>query len=152
MDYEIVTLETKKIAGLTARTGNHDPECGRIIGGLWQSFIEDELAERMDELTSPYTIGLYSDYGTDDYDVTVGMAVSDACADRLLSGGMAVKTIPAGKYAKFSLTGNVVTAVQNAWAQIWQLPLDRSYAADFEEYLDQHEDGSASINIYVALR
>lgn len=36
MNYEIVNLNEKIIAGITARTGNSDPECQKIIGGLWQ--------------------------------------------------------------------------------------------------------------------
>lgn len=32
MNYEIVNLNEKIIAGITARTGNSDPECQKIIG------------------------------------------------------------------------------------------------------------------------
>lgn len=36
MNYEIVNLEEKIVVGITARTGNNDPECQKVIGGLWQ--------------------------------------------------------------------------------------------------------------------
>ena len=38
MDYEIVTLPEKKAAGITARTNNHAPDMGSVIGGLWERF------------------------------------------------------------------------------------------------------------------
>lgn len=147
MNYEIVILEEKYVAGLTARTGNTDPNCPAIIGGLWQKFMEDDIAANMKQILSPHPIGLYSDYDAETYDVTIGMVVAQNENPEL-----SVKTIPAGKYAKFTIKGDVVTAVQDAWSEIWQMPLPRSYTADFEEYLTHNEDGTADINIYVALK
>ena len=62
-----------------------------------------------------------------------------------------VKIIPAGKYAKFSICGNMVTAVVDAWQQIWQMDLDRSFTGDFEEYKNADVE-NAEIDIYVALK
>ena len=152
MNYEIVTLEEKIIAGLTARTGNSDPNCPAIIGGLWQKFMEENIVSNIKKISSPYTIGLYSDYDSQTYDVTVGMTISLDGTSDAKTAGLSVKTIPAGKYAKFAINGNVVTAVQDAWNKIWQMPLERSYTADFEEYLNHKEDNTADINIYVALK
>ena len=147
MNYEIVILEEKYVAGLTARTGNTDPNCPAIIGGLWQKFMADDIAANMKQILSPHPIGLYSDYDAETYDVTIGMVVAQNENPEL-----SVKTIPAGKYAKFTIQGDVVTAVQDAWSEIWQMSLPRSYTADFEEYLTHNEDGTADINIYVALK
>ena len=44
-----------------------------------------------------------------DYDVNVGMEVSKAENSEL------VTTIPAGKYAKFSIHGHIVHDVSKAW-------------------------------------
>ena len=62
-----------------------------------------------------------------------------------------VKIIPAGKYAKFSICGNMVTAVAEAWQQIWDMDLDRSFTGDFEEYKNSEVE-NAEIDIYVALK
>lgn len=35
MEYKVVLLEEKAIVGLSAMTGNNDPDMGTIIGGLW---------------------------------------------------------------------------------------------------------------------
>ncbi|GFI45127.1 hypothetical protein IMSAGC019_00437 [Lachnospiraceae bacterium] len=35
MEYEIVTLEEKTVAGIAARTNNAAPDMGSVIGSLW---------------------------------------------------------------------------------------------------------------------
>ena len=146
MNYEIVTLEEKVIAGLTARTGNNDPDCTKVIGGLWQKFMGENIFENMKNKVSQYPVGLYSDYDETSYDVTIGTQVSENENPEL-----STKVIPSGKYAKFSIRGDVVKDVANAWNEIWQMPLQRSFAADFEEYISNN-DGVADVNIYVALK
>lgn len=36
MNYEIVNLEEKTVAGFSARTNNTSSDMGKVIGGLWQ--------------------------------------------------------------------------------------------------------------------
>ncbi len=146
MNYEIVNLKEKTVVGVTARTANDAPDCAAVIGGLWKSYFGDGILASIKNKATPYCIGLYSDYDATSYDVTVGSEVSTNANPEL-----SVKTIPAGKYAVFNIKGNVVTDVANAWNEIWQMPLDRSFAADFEEYLTNDED-NAEINIYIALK
>ncbi len=78
--------------------------------------------------------------------MTVGNEVSKAENSEYV-----VKVIPAGKYAKFSITGHVQRAVSKAWEEIWSMNLDRSYVADFEEYLNSDFE-NAKIDIYVSLK
>lgn len=63
---------------------------------------------------------------------------------------LSIKTIPAGRYAKFSVHGHMEKAVANAWKEIWQINLDRSYTGDFEEYLNDDFE-HCDIDIYIAL-
>lgn len=148
MKYEIVELEEKMVVGVNARTDNNDPECIKIIGGLWQKFMGENVAQRIEGKTSEHPIGLYSDYDKSFYDVTIGMQVSSYSGDEFTS-----KIIPAGRYAKFTVVGDVVKAVGDAWNEIWAMPLDRSFAADFEEYVSGDSSSTdAVINIYVALK
>ena len=97
-----------------------------------------------------FAIGLYSDYTEDKnwYCITVGNEVSSLDEN---NKNLDVKIIPAGKYAKFSICGNMVTAVVDAWQQIWQMDLDRSFTGDFEEYKNADVE-NAEIDIYVALK
>ena len=146
MNYEKVYLEEKTIVGLSAVTGNNDPQMGEIIGGLWKNFYQNGIYDSVRNKANEYAIGLYSDYSGDTYSITVGNEVSAAENPDLVK-----KIIPAGNYAKFSIQGNAVTAVANAWNEIWQMDLSRSYTADFEEYLNSDMENS-NINIYIALR
>lgn len=148
MNYEIVSLKAKTIVGLTAKTGNNDPDCQKIIGGLWQSFMEKGVWESLKNKANPYCVGLYSDYDFADiqYDVTVGAEVSKNGNPEL-----SAKVIPAGKYAKFHIRGDVVKDVSRAWEEIWGMPLERTFSADFEEYIS-NENGVAEIDIFVALK
>lgn len=146
MNYEVVNLEQKIVVGVSAVTGNSDPKMHEVIGGLWEKLYQGGISAAIKNKINQYAIGLYSDYSNDQYCVTVGNEVSKAENDEL-----AVKIIPAGKYAKFSIHGNMVKAVAEAWEEIWKIDLDRSFTGDFEEYLNSDWD-NADINIYIALK
>ena len=143
MKYEIVELKEKTIVGFAARTSNEDPQMGAIIGDLWKQLYTPENTEKIQNRVNAYAIGLYSDYDKEGYQVTAGFEVSDAES----GNGFTVKTIPAGRYAKFSVHGDMIEAVANSWKEIWETPLDRTFTGDFEEYLSQED-----IDIYIAIK
>lgn len=146
MEYKVVLLEEKVIVGLSAMTGNNDPDMGTIIGGLWNDFYQSGVNSIIKNKSNKYAIGLYSDYSSDQYCVTVGNEVF-----RAENPDLTMKIIPAGKYAKFSLRGHMEKAVAKAWVEIWQMNLDRSFTGDFEEY---HNDdiNDCDIDIYIAIK
>lgn len=146
MNYEIVNLEQKTVVGISAVTSNADPKMNEIIGGLWKKLYQGGVNASIKNKINEYAIGLYSDYSDDKYCVTVGNEVSKADNQEL-----AVKIIPAGKYAKFSVYGDMQEAVAKAWGEIWKIDMDRSFTGDFEEYLNSDWD-NADINIYIALK
>lgn len=146
MNYEIVHLKEKIVVGVSATTGNDDPEMGKIIAGLWETLYQGGVNAAIRNKVNPYAIGLYSDYTADDYCVTAGNEVSKA-----ENPDLSVKIIPAGRYAKFSVHGHMEKAVFEAWGKIWQLELDRSFTGDFEEYLNSDVE-HCDINIYIALK
>lgn len=146
MNYETVFLEEKIVVGICAVTGNADPKVGEIIGGLWEQFYQGGVSSTITNRSNDRAIGLYSDYENELYCVTVGNEVT-----KPENSELTVKVIPAGKYAKFSVQGHMVTAVSEAWNEIWKLDLDRSYTGDFEEYLNSDYE-NAEIDIYIALK
>ncbi len=146
MKYEVVNLEEKIIAGISAVTSNNSPKMTEVIGNLWTELYQGGISQSIQNKVNSYAIGLYSDYSGDNYTVTVGNEVSKAENDKLT-----VKVIPAGRYAKFSVHGNMVTAVAEAWSEIWKINLDRSFTGDFEEYLNSDNE-NADIDIYIALK
>lgn len=146
MEYKIVNLKEKIVVGVSAVTGNDDPNMGKIIGGLWEKLYQGGINETIKNKVNEYAIGLYSDYDDNKYLVTVGNEVCKAQNERLT-----VKKIPEGKYAKFSIEGPMEKAVAEAWSEIWQMDLDRSYEADFEEYLNS-DFNNAKVDIYISLK
>lgn len=148
MNYETVELDEKVIVGLMGRTGNTDPDCQKIIGGLWQDFMGKGVSGQVKNKTNSYCVGLYSAYDFNEmkYDVTVGCEVTENGNPELSE-----KTIPSGRYAMFHVKGDVVKDVSDAWAIIWELPLERSFTGDFEEYTG-NENGMADVDIYIALK
>ena len=64
-----------------------------------------------------------------------------------------VKRIPVGKYAKFTIIGDVQKSVAQAWSEIWNMDLKRKYSFDFEEC--QNSVGNMEnqeIHIYISLQ
>ncbi|MDE6365866.1 MAG: GyrI-like domain-containing protein [Lachnospiraceae bacterium] len=59
--------------------------------------------------------------------------------------------MPAGRYAKFVVHGDMVQAVAAAWQEIWKLDLPRTFQCDFEEYQNDSMD-QAEIHIYIGLK
>lgn len=144
MNYEIVNLEEKVIVGVSTTTSNEDPEMGEKISKLWVELYQEGV--NVKNRVNDHAIGLYSDYSEQGYVVTAGNEVSKSDNDELTT-----KIIPGGRYAKFSVHGHMVTAVANAWQEIWKLDLDRSFTGDFEEYLNTDFE-HADIDIYIALK
>lgn len=144
MKYEIVEIKKKIVVGYTARTSNTSKEMQSIIGGLWQKLYRPECVSSITDRVNEYAIGLYSDYEGEEYNVTAGFEVKKVPSE---NSEFTVKVIPGGKYAKFSLHGDMVEAVANAWGEIWQTPLERTYTGDFEEYTSMTD-----IDIYIAVK
>ena len=146
MKYEIVMLEEKRVAGFCQRTGNDKEDMGNVIGGLWQKW--GQVNDVQGRKNKKY-IGLYTDYVGMEYDTTVGCEIDKNAS---IPEGMTEKIIPKGKYAKFVLKGDVVKAVQKAWGDIWNMDLERTFTADFEEYQEGEDMENMEIHIYLSIK
>ncbi|MBE5962083.1 MAG: AraC family transcriptional regulator [Lachnospiraceae bacterium] len=146
MEYEVVNLDEKIVAGVSARTSNDAPDMGSVIGELWNKLYQGGIGAGIKNKVNTYAIGLYSDYEGDSYCVTAGNEVSSKEGNE----GVSLKVIPAGRYAKFLVHGDMMTVVAQAWEEIWKTPLDRSYKADFEEYLNADAQ-NADVALYISL-
>ncbi|MBR3673120.1 MAG: effector binding domain-containing protein [Clostridia bacterium] len=153
MKYEIVELKEKIVEGVEIKTTNQDGKSMQDIGELWQKFFAEGVYEKIENKVNTKTIGLYTDYEgdyTNPYNFVVCTEVSKK-SDNLEN--RVVKTIPAGKYAKFTIIGDVQKAVGEAWTEIWNMDLNRKYDCDFEEYQNNSEDmNNQEIHIYISLQ
>lgn len=150
MDYEIVRLEEKCVAGFSGRTNNTSPDMGTVIGGLWQKLYSPENCTKITQRTNEKALGIYTDYSSDengDYTVMAAFEVS-SCEPQT---GFETRKIPGGRYAKFIVKGNMITAVQEFWEKLWNMDLERSFICDFEEYQNADPE-NAEIHIYIGLK
>ncbi|MBT9776073.1 AraC family transcriptional regulator [Clostridium sp. MCC353] len=151
MTYEIVELAEKTVVGLEARTNNGDESMGMVIGGLWQKFYGAGIYEGIQDKTNGRSLGIYTEYEgdeTSDYTFLVACEVNRA---EDMPEGTVVKTIPAGKYARFIVKGHVQKAVMEFWQELWKMDLPRAFGSDFEEYQDGDME-NAEIHIYIGLK
>ncbi len=150
MEYEIVTLEEKIAVGIAARTNNASPDMGAVIGGLWNRFYNEGIYAAIPDKKNAKALGIYTDYeGNEKSDYTVIVACEAQSVPQ--TGAYTVCKIPAGRYAKFVVRGDMVQAVAATWQEIWKLDLPRTFQCDFEEYQNESMD-QAEIHIYVGLK
>ena len=151
MNYEIVYLKEKTVAGITIRTSNIDPNMGKAIGETWQHFFAGGAYGSIKNKENDRSIGLYTNYEdkvNGAYDMMVCCEISK---EEDLPTEINVKKIAEGKYAKFITKGNVQKAVAECWGEIWTMDLDRKYSSDFEEYINGVDMDNAEINIYISI-
>jgi predicted transcriptional regulator YdeE len=150
MKYEVVKLEKKIVVGKSIKTTNENGQSMKDIGAMWQEFIGGNFLEKIKNKANGKGIGLYTEYEGDasaPYTFMCCCEVTDK-----YEGDLDTKIINGGKYAKFTIKGDVVKSVGEAWAQIWNMDLDRKYDSDFELYHNDSEDmNEQTIDIFVSL-
>lgn len=152
MDYEIVKMEAKTFAGVADVTNNASPDMGVKIGSLWTK-LYGGIAQAMGNRINRKAVGLYCDYKENgDYTVLAGCEIDPSKSEDAENAGLAVKSIPAGNYAKFILHGDVQKAVADAWSEIWKLPLERTFSGDYEEYQEDCDGKAGTIIVYIAVK
>ncbi len=151
MNYKVVYLKEKIVAGITIRTNNNNPNMKEDIGRTWQDFFVGNVYESILNKQNDNSIGLYTNYENKvngAYDMMVCCEISK---EENLTNKIDVKKISEGKYAKFEVKGNVQKVVAEFWNKLWSMDLDRKYSFDFEEYKSGCEMDNAEINIYISI-
>lgn len=153
MNYEIVTLSEKIVVGISARTNNLSPDMSAAIGGLWNRFYNEDIYASIPGKVNDKALGIYTDFeGNEKSDYTAMVACeTSAEPEGEEFAEYDIRRIPAGRYARFVVHGDMVQAVASAWKEIWQMNLPRTFQCDFEEYQDDNME-HAEIHIYVGLQ
>lgn len=152
MNYEVINLEEKTVAGLTIRTSNNDPAMAKSIGSIWKKFFADGVYQSIVNKYGDKSIGLYTNYEEDVHGAYDMMACCEVVDTINLPAGVDTQVIPAGRYAKFIVHGDVQQAVAKFWTQLWSMDLERKYSCDFEEYQSGCDMKNAEIHIYISLK
>lgn len=152
MEYEIVYLNEKIVAGLIKETTNVNNKAVNDIGELWKMFLQSGVYEQIGNKMNDKTIGLYTDYQGDYTKPYNFLACCEVSKIGNVNIPIVIKKINGGKYAKFIIKGDVQKAVGEFWCELWKMNLDRKYSCDFEEYQNSTDDmDNMEIHIYIAL-
>ncbi len=131
------------VMGLAGRASNKTPG---PIGDLWRNFHGMGGAKAVPARFDDVVYCVYCEYESDwtgAYTVLVGCSVP---MDAPVRPGMRKIEVPAGNFQVFSVTGELPSGIGRTWAEIWGLPLERRYEADFDRYA---EDGSVTVHVGV---
>lgn len=150
MNYEIINLTEKTVAGLAGRTNNASPEMGMVIGGLWQKYYGEGIYQSIGGKMNEKALGIYTDYENDETGDYTIMVACETLGEQIPES-VVVRNIPAGKYAKFIVRGDQQRAVAEFWMKLWAMDLPRAYVCDFEEYQNDNIE-EAEIHVYIGLK
>ena len=149
MEYKVIELEEKLVSGIEVRTNNFSENVYEVIGGLWEKFYS-ETYNKIENKVNGRRLGIYTEYENDEKgDYTMMTACEISSSDK--NNDMIIKKIPAGKYAVFTIRGDVRTEVGKFWEQLWKMKLDRTFICDYEEYCEGTME-DCLINIYIGIK
>ena len=129
--YELRDEETLTIVGISDRVSNAE---AYKIGDLWRRFHAMGNGSAIPGRLSDAAYGVYCEYEGDyaqPFTAVIGCAVAP---DAAVPEGMRKIVIGAGRFAVYRPTGEMPQAVFDTWAEIWQMPLERLYQADYDRY------------------
>ncbi|MCL4678356.1 MAG: effector binding domain-containing protein [Alphaproteobacteria bacterium] len=147
-------VEAFTVRGISAVIDNQDDRAAEQINTLWQSFFEQQVAQRIPERASDVIYAVYSDYEGDHtkpYRLTIGYAApSDAASAHPMLHAVQVG---AGEYASLSARGEQPKALIETWVAVWEGDLDRAFNTDFEVYGPRFfEEGVHEVLVYIGLK
>ncbi len=150
MNYEVITLNEKIVVGKSIMTTNENGQSMKDIGVVWQRFINDGIFNSIKNKTTNRGIGLYTDYESDATKPYRFMCCTEVSKSD--NSDLETRTIGSGKYAKFTIKGDMVESVSKAWQEIWTMNLDRRYTDDFEVYHNDSKDmNNQTIELYISI-
>ncbi|MCF1714627.1 GyrI-like domain-containing protein [Flavihumibacter sp. RY-1] len=143
-----------KVIGITVRTSNAAGAPGTDIPELWNRFLSEAILLKIPNRINDTIYCVYTNYEGDHtkpYTTLLGCQVTEM--DTIPHGTTGIE-IPKGIYEQVSVTGNLMNGIVfQAWIDIWQRPLNRTYIADFEVYDEKAADMSnAEVNIFVGVQ
>ncbi len=150
---ETVRKEKFKVIGIKVRTSNENGQAANDIGQLWQTFISENIREKIPNKVDSSILSIYTNYEKDHtkpYDTILGCIVSDLSD---IPEGMIGTEFDQSNYSKFTTKGNLQQGVvYQAWVDIWGKDLDRTFNADFEVYGEKAQNPEdAEVDIFVGI-
>ncbi len=147
------TIEKFNLIGIAVRTTNENEKAAQDIPALWSTFIAEGILQKIPNRIDDTIYCMYTDYEADytkPYTTIIGCRVSSL---ENIPEGMTGKTIPTGNYVKFTAKGNIMHGVvQDAWKDIWNSDIERTYITDFDVYGVKAQNlENAEVDIFVSV-
>ena len=149
-----VYMDAFIVIGIAIRTTNRNSQSTTDILKLWDLFLKSNIVEKIPNKASSEIYSIYTDYEEDEmapYTVILGCKVKNSDD---VPEGMVAREVPAGKYEKHLVQGNLNEGVIfEAWKKIWNSKLNRAYTVDFEVYGEKARNPEdAEVEIFVAIK
>lgn len=152
MTFTFKKQNPKLIIGIFTRTTNEGLKCQDDIPPLWEKFFGEHLVSKIPNRLNQNLYAVYTAYEGDytkPYTYLLGCEVSSL--DKIPEGMMGIE-IPSSQYASFPVQGDFPLSLLEAWQEIWDENLKRSYTFDFEVYPPDFDPRSHSdLEIYIAV-
>jgi predicted transcriptional regulator YdeE len=148
----IQKMEKFSVIGISVRTTNENGQAGQDIPALWNKFMTEGIADRIDNKMDNSLFCIYTEYEKDHtkpYTTILGCKVENLNS---IPNGMVGKTIEEATYKKHIAKGNIsLGIVFEQWTKIWNSDLGRTFAADFEVYDEKAQNPeNAEVAIFVS--
>lgn len=147
-------VEAFTVCGISAVIDNQDDRAAEQINTLWQSFFEQQVAQRIPNRANDVIYAVYSDYEGDHtkpYRLTIGYAAPSEAVSALTM--LHTVQVDAGDYASLSARGEQPKALIETWVAVWESDLDRAFKTDFEVYGPRFfEEGVHEVLVYIGLK
>ena len=138
---------------LNKKTFNSNNQAAIDCGALWQQFISEGIADKIEDKVDNNIYAMYFDYDGDHtqrYSFFIGCKVAD---DHETPAGLHTIQIPAQQYTRVTAKGKMPDCVVTAWGDIWKSDINRAYGFDFELYNELSTDWeNAEVAIYLSIK
>ena len=121
------------------------------MGGLWGHFMGGNLREKITDRLSDDLYSVYFEYETDHMSYYTALLGCKVASDASIPDGFKKIEIPESEYLIYSLSGEIPKIVGEAWQEIWEFDIDRTYTFDYDRYINNQGASSPEVKIYVAI-
>ncbi len=149
-----MNIQSFYIIGISVRTTNENNQAGKDISELWNTFLSQNIIQKIPNKIGGEVYSVYTDYEKDytkPYTTILGCKVSSLDS---IPQGMIGKTISGGNYKKYLAKGSLKEGiVYKEWEKIWKEKIKRTYTADFEVYGEKSQNPeNAEVEIFIAVK
>jgi predicted transcriptional regulator YdeE len=149
-----IKVEPFHLIGIAVRTTNENNKAATDIAQLWGKFWQEDILNKIPNRIDNTIYSLYTDYEgdhTQPYTTIIGCKVKSLY---IIPNEMVGQSFEGGNYVRTTAKGNLADGlIIKEWSKIWNMGLDRSFSADFEEFGEKAQNPSdAEINFFVAVK